>query len=488
VPFEGNFSNRIMGGYSRKGNQSSSIVEGGGSSPVIERGDDVFSGDMASTVGSMKHWSARKGDLEQVPLLASSKQGFLTKLSEAQLNAQAFYQAVVEDRLRRLRFSAFSDSGEGLPEVIILSEQLLEWPEHLTVMGHSYTRCGHLALKSHLQEMAAFVLLGKAWEYQFSSATRAGKFKTKFEETWLLVSKGGLTVACVHLTSKYTSSSASQSAGIFDDVFQFARTKKVQAILGDFNLNTYGVHGGAFPVSSKFGMDGDGLSLKTKFASSSGSGDKAYMGGLICDPRVSLLPTLSTFGCCALPPWFTGDLAPALKKFAKKVFSDHHSLYCRYAFYDTGRPPLIGPSRAKGGGDCFFEALKAKLPGSHAWKASSVAQLRTDLIGAISNSVLADPHYDSGHYILKQVVGTDYALPFWCEDVESFVAEMAQPGRWVEDNLLPYVAAIMQIQFVIQYGHGYAVFDVGGQREDHPGLAPLDLPGIHMNCADNHFW
>lgn len=484
VPFEANFANLMIGGYQRTGNQKAFIVEGGGSDARIERNGELIFGDMEVTFGSTPFWSAKKGEFEKLTLLAANKGQFAERLKELSFDAKKFYSTVVEDRLRHLKFTAFSQPEQGLPEVVILSERLLEWPDMLEPLQLRYHKSAVLERGVAVQEMAAYVLHSALRLYSFKVVQRTGKFSKSFKETWLLVTKGTLTVACVHLSSQYTKAKDDDFTTVFPDLVEFAKNNDTHAIMGDCNMNTYGVHGGSFPVSSEFDSSSGGSALKTTFATSSGSGDKAYMGGMICDPRVSFSSTLDTFGNCAVPPWFTNSKLPSL---FRKVFSDHHSLYCRYALY--GGTSLLGKPRTEAGGDCFFDALKIRLTQrGHDWRTRSVADLRTTVIDIIAPSIRSEPNFAAGRSVLRQLSGTNAAAPFWCATPDDFVAEMRQPGRWVEDTILPLIALNVQVQFVIQYANGYAVFDTGGGRTEHQGVADIALEGIHMNCQGNHFW
>jgi hypothetical protein len=487
VPFEGNFSNRIIGGYERTGNQTATLVEGRNFDPFVQRKDERITGDMASTVGNMEFWAGGEGDRERMKMLAKDK-GDLKALQKRQrMSPQSFYEAVVEDRLTYLGFEDRSGPEEGRPEVIVLSERLLEFPDRLWVLDHEYLRWQTVEPRSPLQHMAAYVLSSVRDLYQFDVVQREGRFNNKpFEETWLLVKKGPFTLACVHLSSRYTSAGSSDVSRIFATLYEFAQTHQVHAILGDFNLNTFGVHGGVFAVSGGFGSQSGGISFESKFATSSGSGDKCYMGGMICDPRVFQRPTLTSLGSLAVPPWFTRSKRTELQE---KVFSDHHSLYGNYLFRGEAKP-LAAP-RNEAGGDCFFVALKARLARTtHAWGTKCVLKLREAVINGIAGMMGASGHLTSGRFVNVQVSGTGLALPVWCNDLAEFIAQMREPGRWVDDTILPFIAALLQMKLVVTYGHGYAEFETTGVRNDRTGRPPLDpVDGtISMNCQGNHYW
>lgn len=490
VPFEGNFSNRNIGGYKRTGNQTSTLDEGGGFGPIVQRKDERITGrDMASTFGSMEFWAGKEGNLEQMEMLAQDKNRLNALLKRLRMSPQLFYEAVVEDRLTYLGFESRSSPEEGRPEVIVLSERLLEFPDRLWVLDQEYLRWQKVEPRSHLQHMAAYVLSSVRNRYRFEIVQRNGRFKNEqVKETWLLVKKGPFTLACVHLTSKYTSAQSGEASGIFGSLFAFAQKSQVHAILGDFNLNTFGVHGGVFPVSGGFGSQSGGISFESKFATSSGSGDKCYMGGMICDPRVFQRPTLTSLGSLAAPPWFTNSKQTELQH---NVFSDHHSLYGNYLFTARSESPLAAP-RNEAGGDCFFVALQARLARTtHEWRTKSVPELREAVIDGIADMMRGSGHHTSGKYVDVQVSGTGLALPVLCNDLAEFIAQMRQPGRWVDDTILPFIAALLQMKLVITYGHGYAEFDATtGEREDHTGRPPLNPSDatISMNCQGNHYW
>jgi hypothetical protein len=487
VPFEGNFSKKMMGGYQSKGNQQSSMFEGRDFSPFIERGRerielDEDDEDMSSSFGSSSHWKGRKGELVKHDLLSGGKKDLLQKLKKESLSNAEFFQLVVEDRLRYLRFTPFSEPAQGLPEVIVLSERLLEWPDRLRIFGRDYYRC-HVLGGRNLQDMAAYTLSSMTCAYAFEILQRKATHKGKgFTETWMLVHKltvfPALTVACVHLSSKYTSVTSSNIGPILRDLLGFARVRGILAIMGDFNMNTYGVYGGAFPTTSEFVTKEKSLSLKTTFATSSGGGDNVYMGGMICDSRVSFRPTLTSFGNCAVPPWFTGG------RFGGRVFSDHHSLYCRYAFYTEGSWRRRYQPTVERGGDCFFVALRQRID-----TLLGVDALRRSIIDAIRTDVEANVHIAVPRSVLVQVPNTDSAIPVWCTTRAAYMNRMRQPGTWVEDTIIPYIAVHLNRRFIVQYEDNYAVFDAtDGTRTDSPGVAPLILTGIRMHCQGNHFW
>jgi hypothetical protein len=83
----------------------------------------------------------------------------------------------------------------------------------------------------------------------------------------------------------------------------------------------------------------------------------------------------------ALPPWFDGGTLDG------KVFSDHHSLYCRYAFYGEGTKWRPSPPFGEGGGDCFFYALRRRLGVTE-----GVVALRERLIDQITATVVGEPN------------------------------------------------------------------------------------------------
>ncbi|WP_224366321.1 OTU domain-containing protein [Hyalangium versicolor] len=423
VPFEGNFSNRMMGGYEKKGNQTSSIVEGGGGSFVIHQGRrTIDEGDMSSSVGSSSHWTGMKGEVTKRELFGSNKKSVSSRLSQEKTSTDRFFEMVV---------------------------------------------------------MAAYVLDSAAWRYRFSSTQRSSKCKgSSFTETWLLISERSstpeFTIACVHLSSKYTTVRTDNMESILNEVLVFARTKGVHALIGDFNLNTYGVHGGSFSVSNEFIMEKQKLSMKTTFGTSNGGGDSVYMGGMICDSRVSFRPTLTTTGCCAVPPWFQFD------SWEGEVFSDHHSLYGRYVFY--GEERVRQPSN-EAGGDCSFVALRARLG-----LTEGVDALRRRIIDGITNDVVANTHLAGPRSILVQRPNSDSAVPVWCTSMRAYLTEMRKPGRWMEDTLLPYVAVYLRCRIIVQYGDHHAVFGVDGGRDEGTGFIWPEGTDIFMNCQGNHFW
>lgn len=472
-----------MGGYSKTGNQSASIFETGKSTFHIERGKQrLNTGSMQSTFGDSKFWSDKKGSFEKMKLLSNSKSSFKETLEDEDLSSQDFYQMVVEDRLRQLRLTQHSTPEQGLPEVIVLSERLLDWPDELHVLGHIYRR--HRTLDEiSLQDMAAFVLDSMNLHFRFEVQKRKARHKsTSFTETWLLIKKHtaspALTVACVHLSSKYTSVKTSGMGAILDQLLFFARKFGAHAIVGDFNMNTNGVHGGSFPVSNDFiETPNKSLALKTTFATSSGSGTCVYMGGMLCDSRVSFRSTLTNFGNSALVPWFTHG------RFKDKVFSDHHSLYCRYAFYGEGTSRRPSPPPNEGGGDCFFYALRRRLH-----RTETVEALREEIIDLITDAVVHDPNMSALRAVLVQKPHSNAAIPLWCQTPQDYMAQMRQPGRWVDDSLLPFIAQALNRRFLIQYGSSYAVFEPDGTRHDEPGEAWPRDGDIFMYCQGNHFW
>lgn len=479
IPFEGNFSNRIMGGYAKRGNQTSNIVEGTDFDPYIELGSKrIEDSDIPSTVGASSHWSVKKGEVSKHKLLATSKDNFEDKLSAKAMSNTEFYELVVKDRLEYLKLNALSTVEQGLPEVIVLSERLLAWPEQLDVIDNRYIKCFVLG-QGNLQDMAAYVLESARHCYGFEVHKRDAKFSgKKFTETWLVVKKitvsPAFSVACVHLSSKYTGCRTEKMSPIMQEVLDFAREIGIHAIVGDCNMNTYGLHGGFFPVSNEFVQEGSSLALKTSVATSSGGGDKAYMGGIICDSRVSFRSTLTTFGNCAVPPWFFGST------FFDRVYSDHHSLYCNYALYESGSSGFF---KSSPGGDCFFDTLLARLA-----TLETAQALRERVIDGITANVVHDPHIVAPRSVLVQVPHSNSALPVQCASRTDFMAEMRQPGRWVDDTIITYIALFLGQPINVQYAGFYAVFASDGSREDHMGLIPFGQDGICMNCRGNHFW
>jgi len=287
IPFEGNFNSGNMGGYLKHGNQLSSLYETRDQAPFLELGSTrIDKIDLPSTVGSSKYWSGRNGETI-TPTQLTQKKGSLkdlfqnkTQQDDKQMVIESgrnpFYDMVVEDRFKYLNINKFTSSDQGLPEVIILSERLLDWPDVLVVVGRRYKRCFTLGTKSNLQDMAAYVLDSAVRCYRFEVLKRSSKHKKSFTETWLVVRKitviPAFSVACVHLSSDYTSCDTTQMAPIMEKVLKFARSFGIHAIVGDCNLNTYGLHGGFFPVFSDFVDKNGSFSLKTTVATSNGGG------------------------------------------------------------------------------------------------------------------------------------------------------------------------------------------------------------------------
>lgn len=493
IPFEARFNNNMIGGFQRNGNQQSSIVESGKSFHIQHAEKPLDKHSMQSTFGRSSYWERGAGDFQKMDPLGDNKKQFKKVLDDESLSSQEFYQLVVEDRLRQLLFNPKSSPDQGLPEIIVLSERLMDWPTELLALGHRYTRQQILG-KIPVQDMAAFVLSSAANAYRFTTQSRSSKYGGEpFTETWLLVHKIArypqLTVACVHLSSKYTSVNTQDMSPILDQLISFARTHGIHAVVGDLNMNTYALHGGAFPMSNTFVLEKrkekkeekeeekEKMTLKTIFSTSSGSGDKVYMGGMICDSRVSFRPTLTTFGNIALPPWFVSG------KFSQKVFSDHHSLYCHYAFHGDGPRgrPKSHPDEA--GGDCFFYALRRRLNSNE-----TVLALRERIIDLITNSVILEPNMSAPRPVLVQKPPSNAAVPLWCRTPQDYLAQMRQAGRWVEDSLLPFIAQGLQLRFIIQYNGYHAVFETDGTRHDERGEGQAEQNDIFMFCEGNHFW
>jgi len=206
------------------------------------------------------------------------------------------------------------------------------------------------------------------------------------------------------------------------------------------------------------------------------------MGGLICDSRVSFRSTLTTFGNCAVPPWFDKKHP----KFPEALFSDHHSIYCNYALYTSQSGFLFtSPSNQSSAGDCFFDTLRNRLR-----LTQSAKDLREYIINKIKVSVIQDNIILAPRSVLVHIADTDSAVPIQCNTLEHFMEEMGKPGRWVDDTIIPYIAQFLGKKIIVQYGDFYAIFNTDGSRQDRVGFAPMSLWSevIHMNCLGNHFW
>ena len=474
IPFEANFSKRMLGGYISKGNKTFTMTEKGSKSFMdLTNGKRVDKPTLEGTVGSSKFLRGDGGSITKFKEFAKSKALASTKIPN-------FYEAVTEDRLRYLHFCSMSTPVNGLPEVIVLSERLLDWPPGLSVFGLQYTKVFELKCRG-LQDMAAYVLHGLN-NYSFKLSKRQASYKKKksFTENWLIVRKHSshgmiFSVGCVHLSSKYTSCSTNAMAPVMNELLEFAKAKHLHAILGDCNMNTYGYYGGAIPTSNTFVYKDKTLHLDSVFATNNGGGDKSYMGGLICNKHVTFKTTLTTFGLCMIPPCFLDG------NHMKEVFSDHHSLYYNFLYSPYSDFSSLS---SNSDGNCFFTALKKRKGSS-----SDVNKIRASIIDAIA-PMLRSSLPDITRQVLVHIPRTQFAVSKPCPTLDVFIAEMRKPGRWVDDTIIPYIAMLLKKRIIIQYTGCYAIFRRDATRDDNQGIAPKNdkSSSIQITCRDNHYY
>lgn len=332
LPFEGNYNQRFIGGLA-KGVSEVTLFEQGDSlnvtsGPSLQFSDQSF--DPHATLGNASWFKGNSSKFTGFSLPSGSAKP--QRLSSWKSGYLDIYHASVQNAFDWLCIGKYATFGNGLPKVIVLSEEISSWPATLTVHDHSYNLCSQLSTKSNLQRMA-FYLHSHTSKAQFSFRTesRPVSYKGSHIETWGIVThtsfvshgrQSSVSIACVHLTSKFTDITSSlDTERQLTTVFDFAARQEVDAVIGDFNLNTYGQLGGTIPLSQSFEYDASSqLGFQSKFSATSGSGEKAYIGGLDVTKAIGVESTLTTSGETLIPP--------AAELTGKQVlFSDHHGIY-----------------------------------------------------------------------------------------------------------------------------------------------------------------
>lgn len=332
LPFEGNYNQRFIGGLA-KGVSEVTLFEQGDSlnvtsGPSLQFGNQSF--DPHATLGNASWFKGNASKFTGFSLPSgSAKPQRLSGWTSGYLD---IYHASVQNAFDWLHIGKHATFGNGLPKVIVLSEEISAWPKTLTVHDHTYNLCSQLKTKSNLQRMA-FYLHSRVSKthFAFRTESRPVSYKGSHIETWGIVThssfvghgqQSSVSIACVHLTSKFTDiTSTLDTDRQLDSVFSFATKQEVDSVIGDFNLNTYGQLGGTIPLSQTFEYDASNqLGFQSKFSATSGSGEKAYIGGLDITKAIGVEATLTTSGETLIPP--------AAELTGKQVlFSDHHGIY-----------------------------------------------------------------------------------------------------------------------------------------------------------------
>ncbi len=328
IPFEGNYSTRMMGGMSKKGINQLNIQERGSRYWLdSEKFEVPF--DPNGTLSS-ERWFSNNSDRETGFNLPSGKNK-KDRLSGWSDEYENIYEAALTNAFETLRVTQFSTISDGRPELIVLSERIDAWPDTLECRGHVYVKSYELSPRSNLQKMAFYQPKPPSGAITFRTLQRKANGAT---ETWGVVTKKKhldygqsvvFSVACVHLSSGLTKvTRETQRDRHLEELFEFAQTNHIDAVLGDFNLNTYGFLGGTIPLSTGVVLsDENKPRFQSTFTATSGSGERMYMGGLDISESLGLSTTLTT----------TGEqlIEPALMLDDERVlYSDHHAIYKNY--------------------------------------------------------------------------------------------------------------------------------------------------------------
>jgi hypothetical protein len=314
IPFEGNMSSRMMSGLCTSGPMQVA---------TRERVPSLLNVDFKKFGAQEPAYTSSNAEVS-----GSNKNAFrqLWKNQFGEDYAKGFYQLVVEDRLSYI----FNVPNFNLPMVIVLSEELFQFPNALVVFDCIYDIAALSGQSArNLQRMAVYRKRGVTVPVQIILRPVGEK-----HEYWAVIGKGQseaseLVVACVHLSSQFTSANEEATQLEFDNLAEFCGQQGIDAILGDLNMNSKGCYGGAFPIESVFLNNEDTAEVESafKFITSSGSGKAVYMGGLVFSPRVWLQHDLKHDGMLEVPPTLSthknkpqGDI----------IFSDHTSLFSHY--------------------------------------------------------------------------------------------------------------------------------------------------------------
>lgn len=331
LPFEGNYNQRFISGLARGVSEVTLFEQGGATS--VPSGPSPFSSQSLDVRDTLRNHLWFKGNASKsvggvLPRGSTKAQ----RLGVWTSGYPDIYHAAVKNAFDRLHISGHTSFRAGLPKIIVLSEEVLDWPKSLTVHDQVYNLCSQVNTKSNLQRMAFYVHSHvPKREFGFRIESRPVMYKGSHVETWGIVThttlvgssqRSSVSIACVHLTSKFTDiSSSSDTERQLHSVFSFARDREVDAVIGDLNLNTYGQLGGTIPLSQAFEYDGSNkLGLQSTFTASSGSGEKAYIGGLDITGAIGVESTLTTSGESLIPP--AAELGNE-----QVLFSDHHGIY-----------------------------------------------------------------------------------------------------------------------------------------------------------------
>lgn len=332
LPFEGNYNQRFIGGLA-KGVSQVTVFEQGSSLNVTSGPSPRFSDqnfDPHASLGSESWFKGNSSKFTGYSLPSGSTKS--QRLDEWKRKYADIYHASVHNAFKWLHFGEHTKFINGLPKVIVLSEEISPWPATLTVYDHVYNLSSQVKTKSNLQRMAFYLEFSiTKSEFEFRTESRPVNYNGFHTETWGIVThksyvshglQSSVSIACVHLTSKFTDITSSfYTERQLTSVFDFAVDHEVDAVIGDFNLNTYGQQGGTIPLSQTFEYDASKqLGFQSKFSATSGSGEKAYIGGLDITKAIGVESTLTTSGETLIPP--------AAELTGKQVlFSDHHGIY-----------------------------------------------------------------------------------------------------------------------------------------------------------------
>lgn len=224
-----------------------------------------------------------------------------TYIDKDQMAAQ--YHDIIAEHLNEFRHGM-------LPEIFFLSEQIKGqlFPDSFdfsSTLKAKYEKIGSTEESIlPVNQISAYALKNTEYVYTVRNITRNVVFKTDNPtEHWVCVTKSRtdnksicFTIAGVHLTSKYTSVSSSMDVStILTDVGNFAAKNQIDALMGDFNLNTTSTSGGNFINSADIQLVFGNYARTVKISRSSSNNEASYMGGMIINPKVICPPIGLTF-------------------------------------------------------------------------------------------------------------------------------------------------------------------------------------------------
>ncbi|RFP10967.1 hypothetical protein D0T25_27295 [Duganella sp. BJB488] len=286
IPFDANQGDGRTEGFRKHGAGTVTLVQRqDGTKEIVQSSipeltEDIEAGNAPgwSRVTRIKQWEKSDKVKSNVKRLGfgtptykkkGGKEAIRTKI--AGVGVARFCEYLLKDRLRRLGLFKGATFAQGLPRIVVLSENLFVglddnladgWPASLkTDLGVEYRRIPVTgkAPTLQVQQMCAYqccvpnlkTFAGVSVTAEWQGRKAKVQKKAAKDETWLIleltINGKTMRIGCVHLSADNVSLDPNAAEPVLKEVIKFAKKMCLDAILGDMNLNVSSYPGGMFP-------------------------------------------------------------------------------------------------------------------------------------------------------------------------------------------------------------------------------------------------